>query len=330
MTSPKSETISSDSISNRRYLLITPCRNEAKYIEVTLQTTCAQTIPPALWIIVDDGSTDTTPEILEDYAEKYDFIKVVKRADRGERAVGPGVIEAFYEGLAHADLDDFDYVVKFDADLELPPRYFERTMERMEAEPLLGNLSGKLFERRDDGTLFEERTGDENAVGPVKFYRVDCFREIDGFVREVAWDGIDGHICRMQGWLAESVDDPEMRIIHLRPMGSSQKGIMVGRVRWGRGKYFMGSAWYYVLASAIYRGLEPPYVFGGLALFYGYVRALITGHQRYENPAYRRYVRRFERAQLFRGKRSALAIENKKVREAGQLNRSSPIESGNR
>lgn len=296
-----------------RYLLVTPCRNEAEYIRKTLESTCSQTVAPALWIIVDDGSTDETPSILAEYARTYDFIKVVRRFDRGSRAVGPGVIDAFYDGLAHSNLEDFDFLAKFDADLELPSRYFERTMERMIANPKLGNLSGKLFERRADGSFFEERTGDENAVGPVKFYRTACFKQIGGFVREVSWDGIDGHICRMLGWIAQSVDDPEMRIVHLRPMGSSQKNILVGRARWGRGKYFMGSAWYYVLASAIYRALEPPYLIGGIALFYGYMKALLTRHQRYDNPKYRRYLRSFERAQLVHGKRTALEMENHKV-----------------
>lgn len=298
----------------RRYCLITPCRNEAQYIRTTLETTCAQTVQPALWIIVDDGSTDDTPQILQEYVERFDFIQVVRRKDRGARAVGPGVIEAFYDGLSYVDLDEFDYVTKFDGDLELPPRYFERVMERMEADPYLGNLSGKLFERLTDGSYFEERTGDENAVGPIKFYRVTCFKMIGGFVREVAWDGIDGHVCRLNGWVAQSVHDPEMRIVHLRPMGSSQQNIRVGRVRWGRGKYFMGSAWYYALASAAYRSTEPPYLFGGFGILWGYFRAMLTGHPRYENPAYRRYLRRFERAQLLRGKRRALAAENERIR----------------
>lgn len=298
----------------RRYCLITPCRNEAKFIRTTLETTCTQSALPSLWVIVDDGSTDETPQILQEFAERYDFIRIVRRKDRGARAVGPGVIEAFYDGLARIDLNDFDFITKFDGDLELPPRYFERTMELMDEDPYLGNLSGKLFERRPDGSLFEERTGDENAVGPVKFYRVTCFQSIGGFVREVAWDGIDGHICRINGWIAKSLDDPEMRIIHLRPMGSSQQNIRVGRVRWGRGKYFMGSAWYYVMASAAYRSIEPPYLLGGLGILWGYFKAQLTGHPRYENPEYRRYLRRFERAQLLRGKRRALAEENQRIR----------------
>lgn len=298
----------------RRYCLITPCRNEAQYIRSTLRSTCVQTALPALWVIVDDGSTDETPAILQEYADRHDFIHIVRRQDRGARAVGPGVIEAFYDGLARVNLDDFNFVAKFDGDLEMPPRYFERTMELMAADPYLGNLSGKLFERRPDGSLFEERTGDENAVGPVKFYRVSCFRDIGGFVREVAWDGIDGHICRLHGWVASSIHDPALQIIHLRPMGSSQENIRVGRVRWGRGKFFMGSAWYFVLAAAAYRSIEPPYLLGGLGILWGYFRAMLTGHSRYDNPEYRRYLRRFERAQLLRGKRRALAVEDARIR----------------
>ena len=300
--------------SGQRYCLITPCRDEARFIRTTLETTCKQSVLPALWVIVDDGSTDDTPRILDEYASRHDFIRVVHREDRGARAVGPGVIEAFYEGLSHVDLSEFDYVAKFDSDLEMPPRYFEYVMELMAADPFLGNLSGKLFQRRSDGSLVEESTGDENAVGPVKFYRVECFTDIGGFVREVCWDGIDGHICRLNGWIASSVHDPELRIIHLRPMGSSQQNILVGRVRWGRGKYIMGSAWYYVMASAVYRVFESPYVLGGLGIAWGYVKAFLTGHPRYQNPEYRRYLRRFERAQLLMGKRRALAREDERVR----------------
>ena len=302
-------------VSSRRYCLITPCRNEARFIRRTLETTTAQTVPPARWVIVDDGSTDETPQILEEFAARFPYIQVVRRKDRGKRAVGPGVIEAFYDGLATIDLDDFDYVVKFDGDLEVPPRYFERVMEHMEADPALGNFSGKLFERLADGRLIEERTGDENAVGPIKFYRVQCFEDIGGFVREVAWDGIDGHVCRMKGWIAQSKDEPDLRIIHLRPMGSSQDNIWVGRLRWGRGKYFMGSRFYYVAAASVYRMFERPWVVGGLGIAYGYLRAAVTRHPRHRDREYLRYLHRYELWSLLMGKRRALALLNRRVRK---------------
>jgi glycosyltransferase involved in cell wall biosynthesis len=298
----------------RRYCLITPCRNEAEFIRSTLESVVQQEVLPSRWVIIDDGSTDASAEIVEEYAKKYDFIRLYRRADRGRRSVGPGVVEAFYDGMKQIELADFDYVCKFDADLELPPTYFARVMELMEADPLLGNLSGKLFERRPDGSLFEERTGDENAVGPVKFYRVACFQDIGGFVREVCWDGIDGHICRMHGWLARSLDDPKLRIIHLRPMGSSQESIYVGRVRWGRGKYFMGSSWYYTAAVSIYRSMEPPWIAAGACILFGFARAALKGEARYDNPAYQRELRRYERSSLLTGKRRTLERYERSIR----------------
>src|SRR5205814_7403337 len=118
----------------RRYVLISPCRDEAAFMRRTLDSVAAQSIAPALWVVVDDGSTDDTPRILDEYEARLPYLRVVRRTDRGKRAVGPGVIEAFYRGLATLDLDDFDYVCKFDMDLEVPPRYFELLMQRMESE----------------------------------------------------------------------------------------------------------------------------------------------------------------------------------------------------
>lgn len=224
---------------SRRYLLISPCRDEADYLQVTIDSVAAQTVLPTKWIIVDDGSSDDTPKILERAAKQYPYIQAVRRDDRGRRAVGPGVIDAFYHGLSHAHLGDYDYVCKFDADLKLGRRYFERSIEHFEADPWLGTISGKL-ELHFGEKVVLERIGDEDSVGAVKFYRVACFEDIGGFVRGVCWDGIDGHMCRLKGWIARSVDEPELRINHLRQMGSSQTSIWHGRMRWGRGKYFNG------------------------------------------------------------------------------------------
>jgi poly-beta-1,6-N-acetyl-D-glucosamine synthase len=268
----------------------------------TLDSVVAQTLRPAAWVIVDDGSTDRSPQILAEYAAEYSFIKVVRREDRGKRAVGPGVIEAFYAGLNTVDLDDFEYLCKLDLDLDLPLTYFERVVDQMEADPFLANFSGKPYLREENGQLTSERLGDENAVGQIKLYRTAAFKEIGGFVRQVSWDGIDGHMCRMKGWVARSEDRPELRFIHLRQMGSSQQSIWVGRLRWGFGKYYMGSALYYVAAVALYRMLEKPYIIGGWGILWGYLKAMYSGSPRFENPELRKFLRRFELQSLLLGK----------------------------
>ena len=270
----------------------------------TLDSVAAQSLRPALWVIVDDGSTDETPRILADYAERHDWIRIVTRSDRGHRAVGPGVVDAFYAGYDTISIDDYDYVCKLDLDLRMPLRYFEKLIERMRADPRLATCSGKAYVEQD-GALVYERHGDENSIGAAKYYRVPCYKTIGGFVREVGWDGIDGHKCRMHGWIAVSWDEPDLRFIHLRPQGSSHKGVYTGRVRQGFGQYYMGTSFVYLLASAVSRFNQKPYVLGQLAVLWGWVWGALRAAPRYEDVEFRRFLRRYQWSSLLLGKRRA-------------------------
>ena len=291
---------------SRRYLLISPCRDEAKYLRRTLDSVAAQSVPPALWVIVDDGSTDETPSILEEYVRRLTYLRIVRRTNRGCRRVGPGVIEAFYSGMETVCLDDFDYLCKLDMDLDLPAQYFERLMQRMESNPRIGTTSGKpWFFHPRSGALVPEICGDEMSVGMTKFYRVSCFKEIGGFVRQVMWDGIDCHRARMLGWIAESLDDESLRFVHLRPMASSEKNILKGRKREGYGQYFMGSAFLYILARTISRLPTHPLVIGAVVTLWGYVLSALSGTRRYDDAAFRHFVRRYQYACLRLGKAGA-------------------------
>jgi poly-beta-1,6-N-acetyl-D-glucosamine synthase len=296
---------------SRRYCLISPCRDEQAFARTTLESVVKQSILPALWVIVDDGSTDETPQILAEYAEKYPFIRVVTRTDRGDRKLGGGVIDAFYAGYETIVPEEFDYLCKFDLDLDLPLKYFQVLMEKMESDPRIGTSSGKAYFYGEDGRLMSEKFGDENSMGPAKFYRVSCFKEIGGFVRELMWDGIDGHRCRMLGWEAVSWDEPDIRVIHLRPMGTSHINWWVGRMRWGFGQYFMGTHVFYLLASAVYRMTRPPLIVGGLAIFWGYLKAMLQGKPRYDDLEFRRFLQRYQWACLLKGKGRATADLNR-------------------
>jgi poly-beta-1,6-N-acetyl-D-glucosamine synthase len=294
---------------SHRYVLITPCRNEAEYARRTLDSVIQQSIRPALWVIVDDGSTDETPAILEEYGSRHDFIRIVRREDRGKRAVGPGVIDAFYTGLDTVDLTEFNFLCKLDLDLSLPSGYFEILMERMLQNPRLGTCSGKpYYTDAHTGLLTSERCGDEMSVGMTKFYRVECFRRMGGFVREVMWDGIDCHRCRMLGWIACSWDEPELRFVHLRQMGSSQQSLLTGRLRWGFGQYFMGTGLAYITASACFRMKERPFVLGGASLWWGYVRAFLRRIPRYHDRDFRDFLHRYHWRCLRHGKHRATEI----------------------
>ena len=159
-----------------------------KFARRTLDSIANQTIPPALWVIVDDGSHDETPQILEEYAKKFPYIRIIRRADRGDRKLGGGVIEAFDEGYKTINPIDFDYVCKLDLDLDIPSVYFEELMKRMEANPRIGTCSGKPYMDLN-GKLVSEKCGDENSVGMIKFYRTDLL-QADRRVRagaDVGW-----------------------------------------------------------------------------------------------------------------------------------------------
>lgn len=282
-------------------------------MQQTLESVIEQSLQPALWVIVDDGSTDDTPRILAEYAARHDWIRIVTLPDRGHRAVGPGVVQAFYAGYATIDPGAFDYVCKLDLDLRMPPRYFELLIEYMAADPLLATCSGKAYVE-EHGRLANERHGDENSIGAAKFYRMSCFLAIGGFVREVGWDGIDGHMCRMKGWVAASWDEPDLRFIHLRPQGSSHRGVYTGRVRQGFGSYYMGTSLLFLTASAVSRLNQKPYVLGQLAVLWGWVWAAVRGKPRYDNPEFRKFLRHYQRRTLLVGKRRAVEECNSVVR----------------
>ena len=290
--------------SRSRYVLISPCRDESKFIQSCIASVLSQTVLPSAWVVVDDGSSDDSRAVLERYAEVVPWLRVVCRPDRGSRSVGPGVVEAFEYGLRCLDLDAFDYVCKFDLDVKLPERYFETLLDKMTQDPRLGSCSGKPYSD-SSGKLVPEKCGDEMSVGMTKFFRVECFREIGGFVRGVMWDGIDCHRARMLGWIVASWDEEHLRFVHMRPMGSSDRGILHGRLRHGRGQYFMGTGWLYMLASAIQRMSQPPFLVGGIAMFVGYAMSWWRGIGRYEDKTFRDFLHAYQWDCLLRGKRAA-------------------------
>jgi len=297
------------------YCLISPARNEAEYIRDTLDSVLAQTVLPKRWIIIDDGSTDDTPRILANYAKKHKFIEVHRREDRGKRALGGGVVEVFNQGMEILGDDPVEFVCKLDVDLILPPRYFERLLEEMAKDERLGSVSGKPYYRAGD-ELKSERIGDDVSAGMTKFYRRAFLDDIGGLVKGLICDGIDCYRGRMLGWRSKSIEDRELRFSHLRPMGSSDKGIMTGRRRLGEGYWFLGAAPSFVLASAVYRLQHRPALIGSIATLQGYARAWLTRMPLYDDLEFRKYLRRYHRAMLTKGRARATELFDREAAEA--------------
>ena len=285
-----------------RIVVITPCRNEEKYLPDLISCIRSQTLTPVEWIVVDDGSTDSTARLVREEAERSSWIRLASKEDRGRRSVGPGVVESFYHGFERLETKDWDFICKLDADILLPERYFEKLVEYFDKDPVLGEASGKLFLELSKGRFVEERIFDEAVWGCANFYRRKCFEDVEGFERSVMWDGIVFHRARMEGWRTRSIRDPQLRIVDRRLMGSSDRNVLVGRRRWGMGQYFMGTHPLFILAVGFYRCFERPFVLGGLNIVFGYFAARLRRIERYSYPGFRKSLRawQFERLRIGR------------------------------
>ncbi len=189
---------------------------------MTLESIAQQTVQPVEWIIVDDGSKDNTADIVQEYAAKYPFIRLVQRPDRGFRKVGGGVVAAFKYGITQIQHAEYQFIAKLDGDMSFGPKYLEIMFKQFASDPKLAAVSGKVF-REEDGKRVEEIIIDEHVAGQFKLYRRDAFEQIGGFVEEVLWDGIDVHTARMKGWNTKSFYDADAILMHHRLMGSSDK-----------------------------------------------------------------------------------------------------------
>lgn len=286
-----------------RYIVVSPVRDEEAYLPATIASVASQTIPPTEYILVDDGSTDSTADIIREAAKTHPFIRYVRRSNRGERKVGAGVVEAFYDGYAAIAATSYDFICKMDGDLTVGRTYFETLFSRFRQDPYLGAASGKLFLDLGDGRMVEERITDESVLGGVLCLSRSCFEAIGGFTRQVMWDGITFHRCRMEGYRTRSFNNPILRITDHRIMGSSHKSIYHGRLRWGWGQYFMGTHPLYILVAGLYRVIERPFVIGGLLIIAGYLQGWVTRTRQYNHPGFKASLRAWQLERLKLGRR---------------------------
>jgi biofilm PGA synthesis N-glycosyltransferase PgaC len=277
--------------------IISPVRDEAKYVSRTLEAMLQQTVWPQEWLFVDDGSTDNTEAVISSYAQKYPWIRVIRREDRGFRQLGSGVIGAFNFGRERLRNPDYRYIAKLDGDMSFPPRYLEVMLAKLESDPQLAAVSGKVF-RPENGNFVEEFIIDEMVAGQFKLYKRAAFDDIGGFTQTILWDGIDIHRCRMKGYKTLSFSHPEARLIHHRLMGSSDRNVLKGRVRLGRGIWFMGYHPLYAVASGLFRMHERPYVLGGLIIIASYLFAAIKREPRFEDEVFIGELRRWQLRKL--------------------------------
>ena len=276
-----------------RIIVITPTRNEERYIGTALACMTRQTLLPVKWIIVNDGSIDSTKEIVENFAKRNDFIELITLNDRGFRMPGQGVIEAFYSGFNLICNLEYDVVAKLDADLDFPPDTLEVISKAFATNRRLGITGGTLYDRVINNSrenLSKNLVPRGFVGGPAKFYRKQCFIDIGGPITRAGWDGVDTIYAKMKGW--ETGELESLKLIHCRPMGTAAgEGLRKAYIKYGDVSYYMGGYIWYFFLRVLGRSIQGKSLSSGYYMLHGYLRALLNKTQR-ESCEFRKFLKK--------------------------------------
>lgn len=289
-------------MSGASYVLITPACNEAATIEETIRSVLGQTLPPREWIIVSNGSTDQTEEIVERYARDYSFIRLLKYTVTGPRNFAAVVFadEAGYRALT---TKDYAFIGLLDADVRFKPDYFASLIARFEANPKLGLAGGRVLDVIDGKTPWQ-RQYLKDISGAAQFFRRECFESLGGLVPipEGGWDAITCCQARANGY--ETQTFPDLIMEHLKPRNVGEGNKLRRKWQMGLRDYAIGNDPLFELLKCGFRFWESPFLVGATARIWGYVWSVLSRRKRCLSPAIMAAVRAEQRTRLFPWRRS--------------------------
>lgn len=276
-------------MSELNYVVVSPAKDEAGRIEKTIDSMLRQTSRPVRWVIVDDGSSDGTSEIIKSYERSFPWISTIRVNRDKTRRIGSAEIRAFELGLRSLDTAAFDLVVKLDCDLILAPDYFERLIAYFAADPALGIASGVYLEQK--GFIWTEVVMPSyHASGASKMVRKQCLSDIGGFPLVPGWDTADEIKAQSKGWKTQHF--PDLKFYHLRNEGSAIGGWKTG-VLHGHIYYVTGGGPFFLLFKCAHRSLVgKPVGLGGIAMLWGYLKASVRREEQIVTDAEARFYRR--------------------------------------
>src|SRR5882762_998305 len=277
-----------------RYCIVTSVRDEETYICKTVESVLAQTILPEEWIIVDDGSTDATGKIIDEYARQYSWITALHREDRKVRSTGGG-IHGFLFGVDALRSKQWDFLVNLDGDLSFAPDYFERCFEYFRQNPELG-IGGGTIHNKVGNELLQESVAGFHVRGATKIYRRACWESIGGMLAGLGWDTFDEVKANMKNWKTRSF--PDLQVIHYRYTGTAG-GLWWGLVKDGQADYIVGYHPLFFAGKCVRRLFRSPYLFGSIGLFYGWCKGYWSRVPRVPDEEFIRYVRKQQLNRLF-------------------------------
>jgi glycosyltransferase involved in cell wall biosynthesis len=279
-----------------KYVLITPSRNEEKFILKTLDSMVAQTLLPVRWVIVDDGSTDRTGQLADDYASRYPWIEVVHRPQHLDRSFA-GKVHAFNAGFERVKALEFEVVGNLDSDLSFDADYLKFLMQKFEENPKLG-VAGTPFIENGYDSARDSFEGQNHVAGGCQLFRRKCWEDIGGYVpnRAGGIDWVAVTTARMKGWTTQSF--LEKRFNHYRSLGTAERGVLAALFSYGEKDYYLGNSPIWEIFRIVYRMLKQPVLFGGLAVGAGYFSAAIRRMKRAVSPELMRFHRREQMKKL--------------------------------
>lgn len=278
-----------------KYVLITPARNEATYIEQTIRSVINQTVRPLRWIIVSDGSTDGTDDIVKKYAAEYKWIDFLRMPEHGDRQFAAKV-NCFNAGYEKVKGLDYDIIGNLDADISFEPDYFEFLMNQFTEDSQLG-VAGTPF--IEDGKHYDYRfTNIEHVSGACQLFRRKCFEEIGGYIpiKNGGIDWVAVTTARMKGWRTRTFTGKTC--LHHRKIGAGNSKALMVWLKLGRKDYFLGNHPLWEIFRTPYQMTKKPYVIRGLCLFCGYAWAGLKGEKRPIPDELVRFIRHEQMARL--------------------------------
>ena len=245
------------------YYIVIPTYNEEKFIALTLQSIVEQTVLPSKVVVVNDGSTDKTEEIVNSFVEKYSFIATVNKSSDAIHLPGSKVIQAFQKGLETLD-DNYDIIVKIDADLIFPSNYFETIIQHFQSDERIGMVGGFCYIEKNGDWILENLTDKDHIRGALKAYRKKAFKEIGGLKPAMGWDTVDELLCKFYNW--KVVTDESLHVKHLKPTGASYN--KAARYKQGEAFYSLGYGFFITAIASLKLALRK----GKPLLFMDYIK----------------------------------------------------------
>ena len=264
------------------YVLITPARNEEAFLEKTIESMIRQTMPPVKWVIVDDGSTDRTAEIVGRYLADHPWMELVQRPQRMDRSFA-GKVHAFNAGYERVRDLSYEVIGNLDGDISFDADHLEFLLGKFAGDATLG-VAGTVFTEEGYNSATDSFEGSRHVAGQCQLFRKSCWEEVGGYIAHRA-GGIDWMAvttARMMGWKTESFREKSFR--HYRHLGTAERGVVASLFSYGEKDYYLGGHPVWELFRAVYQMKQRPVVIGGIALASGYFWSMIRRVPRPVSP----------------------------------------------